>query len=52
MKRNHWCIFAMKQMYYHQDIVKIMYYNLRYANDNGLVVHVKTWQGDQSQFAL
>jgi hypothetical protein len=42
----------MKQLYYVQDVVEIVNYNTRHANDDELVVHGEVWLGDYTWYAM
>lgn len=45
-KKDCQCRFNVKYLYYVRDIVEIVYYSMRYANKDGLVVHGKLRSGD------
>jgi hypothetical protein len=51
-KRGCRCRFKMKQLYYVQDVVEIVNYNTRHANDDELVVHGEVWLGDYTWYAM
>jgi hypothetical protein len=50
-KRGCRCRFNVKYLYYLRDIAEIVYYSLRHANDDGLVVHGEVRQGDHARYA-